>query len=74
MTYEKPDPHQMVRIEINLGDPEYLNVAEFLYPGSPEQWWRELGNLLGGRPGWYREITNTSGRTEPVWSFPAVAW
>jgi predicted RNase H-like HicB family nuclease len=68
MNPSQPDPSSLVHVELNVGNPTYLNLAEMLYGQDAEQWWKELGDFLYGRPGWYCEFTNSPG--EPMlWSF-----
>ncbi|OHF24513.1 hypothetical protein BKP30_29300 [Rhodococcus erythropolis] len=54
---------------MNLGDSTYLRLAAILYGEETQQWWKDLGDLLYGRPGWYCEITNTANETQMTWSF-----
>ncbi|NHE67799.1 hypothetical protein G9U53_26195 [Rhodococcus sp. D-46] len=72
MTTAQPDPFSLVNVELNLGDSTYLSLAAILYGADTQQWWKDLGDLLYGRPGWYCEITNTDNRMHMMWSFGAV--
>lgn len=68
MKSTQPDPSSLVPVELNVGNRTYLNLAEMLYGQEAEQWWKELGDLLYGRPGWYCEFTNSP--DEPMlWAF-----
>lgn len=68
MNSTQPDPSSLVHVEINVGNPTYLSLADMFYGQDGEQWWKELGDLLYGRPGWYCEFTN-SPREPMLWSF-----
>ncbi|GAA1119887.1 hypothetical protein NE857_26340 [Nocardiopsis exhalans] len=72
MIAKQPDPSWLVNVELNVGEPTYLNAAEMIYGEDAEHWWKELGDLLYGRPGWYCEITNSDTGMEMMWSFGAL--
>jgi hypothetical protein len=65
MTEQPVPPSNKVEIGIDLGDPEYLRVAEWIYGQHTVEWWQELGDLLGGRPGWRCDLTSEG----LLWSF-----
>lgn len=66
-----PDPSSLVEVELNVGDPAYLHLAVMVYGEETEYWWKELGDLLYGRPGWYCELTSDPD-ARLMWSFGAV--
>lgn len=69
-----PDPSWLVSVELNLGEPTYLHAAALFHGGdeATERWWKDLGDLLYGRPGWHCEITNATSGPAMIWSFGAV--
>lgn len=71
MTGPQSDPSSLVKVELNFGEPTYLRLAARLYGEDTEEWWKDLGDLLYGRPGWYCEITSTP-EMELIWSYGAV--
>ncbi|MFK5243149.1 hypothetical protein ACI3PF_20775, partial [Lactococcus lactis] len=56
-----------VDVTIEAGRPTYVNFAAEIYGWETQEWWEELGNLLGGRPGW----RCTFGAEGLMWSFGA---
>lgn len=71
MTGPQSDPSSLVKVELNVGEPTYLKLAGLLYGENTEEWWKDIGDLLYGRPGWYCEIALTPGM-ELIWSYGAV--
>lgn len=71
MTGPQSDPSSLVNVELNVGEPKYLSLAALLYGEDTEEWWKNLGDLLYGRPGWYCEIALTPGM-ELMWSYGAL--
>ena len=67
---EGGNPYARIPVELNLGD--YLVTATILNGQKSELWWKDLGDLLYGRAGWYCQVVNTSGGVEMVWSFGAL--
>ena len=67
MTEQPVPPSNKVEVGIDLGDPQYLRVAEWLHGQYTLEWWQELGDLLGGRPGWRCDLTSEG----LLWSFGA---
>lgn len=53
MSTEK-SPSDQVEVTLDVGDPAYPSLVESLYGSDPVavDWWIDLGDLLGGRPGW----------------------
>jgi len=58
-------PSWDVEVKIAFGHPNYVNLAESMYGSDSQEWWEELGDLLGGRSGWHCELTNSG----LMWSF-----
>jgi predicted RNase H-like HicB family nuclease len=63
-----PGPHWNVEVDLALGSPEYLMVAEWIHGHDNETWFVALGDLLGGRPGWHCDLT----REGILWSYGAL--
>jgi hypothetical protein len=62
-------PSWEVDVELEFGHPSYVHLAEWLhYPVDAGPWWEQLGDLLGGRPGWHCELTSEG----LMWSFGAL--
>lgn len=62
--------YNRIPVELDLGD--YLVTATSFHGWETEQWWKDLGDLLYGRPGWYWHIANTGHAIELLWSFGAL--
>lgn len=69
MSVQQPDPSSLVRVDLNPGEPVYLRLAIGMYGDGAGRWWKDLGDLLYGRAGWYCEI---DGEMAMIWSFGAV--
>lgn len=54
-----------IEVDFALGYPTYGLLAEHLYGRDAGGWWEDLGELLGGRPGWHCEFTAQG----LLWSF-----
>ncbi|MCL8026959.1 hypothetical protein [Nocardioides bruguierae] len=54
-----------VEVTIDVGTPTYVTLAEQLHGWESKVWWENLGDLLGGRPGWHCEFTSEG----LLWSF-----
>jgi hypothetical protein len=67
MAEQNVPPSSKVEVGIDLGDPQYVSVAEWVHGDLSGPWWRELGDLLGGRPGWRCDLTSEG----LLWSFGA---
>jgi hypothetical protein len=64
------NPYNNIPVELNLGD--YVVTATSFHGWETEQWWKDLGDLLYGRPGWYCHIADTGHAIEVLWSFGAL--
>lgn len=56
-------------MDIEVGHPPYLVLADMLHGWAGRTWWEDLGNLLGGRPGWRCQLVNQG---ELLWSYGAM--
>lgn len=67
MNPAKAEPSSLVEVSV----PSYMALSTGLYGEEAERWWKDLGDLLYGRPGWYCEMMLTS-QIELSWSFGAM--
>lgn len=65
-------PHARVDVALELGDPVYIVTAMAFYGFEAEPWFKAVGDLLYGRPGWSCSICNTDTGVELMWSFGAM--
>jgi hypothetical protein len=61
-------PSWKVDVQIGFGTTNYVSLADWLYGYESVEWWTALGDLLGGRPGWYCEL----GTDGLYWHFGAM--
>ncbi|MEG3093483.1 hypothetical protein [Sphingomonas sp. PB1R3] len=54
-----------VEVKVDVGTPTYIILAEQMYGWDAKDWWEDLGDLLGGRPGWHCDFTGEA----LLWSF-----
>lgn len=65
MATKEPSPSSSVEVTVDMGHPNYWAVANAFHGHTNTQWWLDLGDLLGGRPGWHCELTGEG----LLWSF-----
>lgn len=61
-------PYLDVRVNLAMGSPEYIVTAMATHGWEYKSWFEEIGDLLGGRPGWHCDLTSEGILS---WSFGA---